>query len=74
MLDVKVRLERHTPAKISPSWSLAAIRESNCHRRVRGQESQSGVENPSLRPSGSTTQNSCVSTGIWYFITIKLQK
>lgn len=74
MHEAKVRLERHTLAKISPSWSLVAIHESNCRRRVRDQESQSGVENPSLRLPGSTTQNSCVSTGIWNIITVAVQK
>jgi hypothetical protein len=74
MYEAKVRLERHTLAKISPSWSLTAIHESNCRRWVRGQESQSRVENPSLRRSYRTTQNSCVSTGIWNFITVTVQK
>lgn len=69
-----MRLERHTLAKISPSWSLAAIHESNCRSRVRDQESQSGVETPSLRVPGSTTQNSCVSTGIWNIIAVTVQK
>ncbi|MGY4497529.1 hypothetical protein ACVWYH_001456 [Bradyrhizobium sp. GM24.11] len=66
-----MRLESHTLAKISPSWSLAAI---HCRRRVRDQESQSGVENPFLRLPGSTTQNSCVSTGIWNVMTVTVQK
>ncbi len=74
MHEAKVRLERHTLAKISPSWSLAAIHESNCRRRVRGQESQSRVENTSLRQSCGTTQNSCIYTGIWNFITGTVQK
>lgn len=74
MHEAKVRLERHTLAKISPSWSLAAIHESNCRSRVRDQESQSGVENPSLRVPSSTSQNSCVSTGIWNIITVTVQK
>lgn len=74
MHEAKVRLERHTLAKISPSWSLAAIRESNCRRRVRDQETQSGVENAFLRLPGSTTQNGCVSTGIWNIITVTVQK
>lgn len=74
MHEAKVRLERHTLAKISPSWSLAAIHESNCRSRVRDQENQSGVENPSLRVPGSTTQNTCVSTGIWNIIPVTVQK
>ena len=45
MRAAKVRLERHTLAKISPSWSLVAIHESNCRTQVRDQESQSRVEN-----------------------------
>lgn len=74
MHEAKVRLERHTLAKISPSWSLAAIHESNCRRRVRDQESQSGVENSSPRLPGSTTQNSYVSTGIWNIMIVTVQK
>lgn len=74
MHEAKVRLERHTLAKISPSWSLTAIHESNCRSRVRDQESQFGVENPSLRVPSSTIQNGCVSTGIWNIITVTVQK
>lgn len=73
MHEAKVRLERHTFAKISPSWSLAAIHESNCRRRVRGQESQSGVENPSLRLPGGRTQNGCNCTGMRNYITATVQ-
>ena len=70
----RVRLERHTLAKISPSWSHFAIHESNCRMWNPDEESQSRVENPSLRQSCGTTQNSCIYTGIWIFITGAVQK
>jgi hypothetical protein len=40
---------------------------------MRGQESQSGVENPSMQLIGDTTQNSCVSTGLRNFVTATVQ-
>src|SRR5689334_1342468 len=58
----RVRLERHTLAKISPSWSLAVTRESNCRMWKHVQESQSRVENRSICVTPSSTQNSCNCT------------
>src|SRR5437899_3356370 len=63
MHEAKVRLERHTHAKISPSWSRLAIHESNCRTRERDRESRAGVENPSTCMPRSTTKNSSNYTG-----------
>ena len=67
MHEAKVRLERHTLAKISPSWSRLAIHESNCRMGKHQQESQSRVENPAMRITRSTAQNSCDYAGMRNF-------
>lgn len=73
MQVAKVRLERHTPAKISPGWSRLATHESNCRTREREKTSQSGVENLSVRIIGNSTQNTCDYTGMRNFKTTMAQ-
>jgi hypothetical protein len=60
-LAARVRLESHTPAKISPSCFRRAEIESNCRRGKAARRRQSAVENPLILAPRDTTRNSCNS-------------